>query len=343
MLAPVPMAWLLPSEASYLEGAIYVTSLSPKQVLMYLIESPPSAVCNNVDIVARILSHVSWSTLNSFSRASRSTRLSSQDRGKALVVRALDPFVTHSEITRFAKLLRDRKGLVVGSVARRVFCFNEQWFERIAGQVYNEHDQSSDLNIIVSNTEFEAAIVDLEALGFTDFQDTNVYPHLCFRVLEVLTGTKVIHLASGEEQRLSVTLARAATSALGALLASCWTGQMNAISDARLYSFYPALTRANFSLRSDLKDDDYASGQRSVRLEFDNDDFKIACGKCCPALNRKSFGDEGVAIASWSRDGVHFCDSDSDELLNERCFVWRFTEFCHNPVCDFWSPPVACV
>jgi hypothetical protein len=128
---------------------------------------------------------------------------------------------------------------------------------------------------------------------------------------------------------------------MGALVASCWTGQMNAISETRLYSFYPALTQANFSLRSDLDDDEAETGQASVNLEYDNDGFNIPCGKCCPALNRKTYGDEGVAIVPWSRDGVQFGDPDSDELLNERCYLWRFTEFCHNPSCEFWSPPIS--
>ncbi|KAH6879349.1 hypothetical protein BKA70DRAFT_1447932 [Coprinopsis sp. MPI-PUGE-AT-0042] len=308
---------------------------------MGLLEAPSTAVCNNVDIVARILSHVPWHTLSAFSRANRSSRLSSQERVKSLVTRALDPYVTCGEIQSFTALLRDRRALVVGSVTRRVFCFNQGWYESIPGQLYNEHDRSSDLNIIVPGMEFQSAIQDMEKMGFSSFLDTAVFPHLRLHVLEVVTGTKVVRLASGDEIRLNVTISRAAKAPLAALLASCWTGQINAIADGRVYCFYPGLTLANLSLRSDIKVEDYTTRHHSVIMEYDNDDFKVPCGPCCPALNRKTFGDEGVAIAAWRRDGVHFWDSDSDELLNERCFLWRFTEFCHNPTCEFWSPPTS--
>jgi hypothetical protein len=139
--------------------------------------------------------------------------------------------------------------------------------------------------------------------------------------------------------RLNVTLSRAAKIPLASLLASCWTGQINAIADGRVYSFYPDLTLANLSLRSDIRSEEFTSGHASVVMEDDNDDFNIPCGSCCPALNRKTFGDEGVAIAAWGSDKMEFCVADEDRVLKERCILWRFTEFCHNPTCEFWSPP----
>ncbi|KAH6880558.1 hypothetical protein BKA70DRAFT_1238721 [Coprinopsis sp. MPI-PUGE-AT-0042] len=150
----------------------------------------------------------------------------------------------------------------------------------------------------------------LEELGYTDFQEEQVHEPLRGEVTKIRRGWKTIGINH-------------------VLLSSVWTGQMNCIGPTAAYSFYPRLVTENMSLRTDLHPSwieperpqglvpHWQRGQHSqetVRLITSSADFPCDCAAWCPALNRKTRGDEAVSAAPWRKGSPTFLDPNDHDF-----------------------------
>lgn len=131
-----------------------------------------------------------------------------------------------------------------------------------------------------------------------------------------------------------------------ALLASPYTAQMNLFTASCVYSAFPALVGDAQCMRTDrpfITPEFRHHLYRSFVYKPTNAEWGIPCGAWCPALNRKTRGDKGMASFLWNPKTDYLSRfrpryNDVDWLLSESLLVWRFGS-CTNKYCPNWTPP----
>jgi hypothetical protein len=138
-----------------------------------------------------------------------------------------------------------------------------------------------------------------------------------------------------------VTVTESRKGVMAVVLSSTYTAQMNAISSTTLYCFYPNLANSLYCLQSDLTRNHLNRRVWSpFKYQDTNSDWAEPCGPFCPAVPRKTKGDQGVASFRWNPriDVPPSRDPHTDHLLAEQTLKWRYSKFCRNRGCSLYTP-----
>ncbi|KAJ3520270.1 hypothetical protein NMY22_g12829 [Coprinellus aureogranulatus] len=144
---------------------------------------------------------------------------------------------------------------------------------------------------------------------------------------------------------ISISIARG--SILEVMLAAPHAGQQNMFTSSRFYSAHPKEIGKYESLKTDIP---MASVPRRVPSSFavmaDNMEWPtakgVACGLHCPASQRKTADDKGMASFRYTKRYEHAIPQSrvagTDYLLAQSSLVFRLCIRCRNKDCANYSP-----
>jgi hypothetical protein len=140
---------------------------------------------------------------------------------------------------------------------------------------------------------------------------------------------------------MCVSLAVSTRSPIHVVLSSTLTSQSSFISSTRVYCPYPNLITNKYCLRTNVASP-RAPRRTSAcyKITHSNRSWKKSCGPVCPAIIRKTVGDQGIASFQWNPvplvpESRH---RGTDYLLAASTVCWKFLNKCRNRKCPQYVP-----
>lgn len=145
--------------------------------------------------------------------------------------------------------------------------------------------------------------------------------------------------------QLRLTISESVGNIAVVLLCSPYTAQLNMFTSSCVYSAFPTFVGKARCLKTDrplIVTESRPHPFNSFTYQATNADWGQSCGVWCPALNRKTRGDKGMASFMWNEHTDYSKlnlprHKDVDWLMGQSVLVWRFGS-CLNKHCPNWAP-----
>ncbi|KAF6763370.1 hypothetical protein DFP72DRAFT_1060533 [Ephemerocybe angulata] len=312
------------------ESALSPSNPEPKRYVVYSGYTPPSIprVYRVPELLETILELSDWSSVMTISRTDRFGRRVAQfvirNRIRDLVL----PYVDHDQDKARAFIeMMDRLGAgITGSLVRRLFALNSDWMDAAIGAGYYRFFTCHDINILVPQGKFDLALEWMGSIGYDTVKESiasDPYSAAVKRFVRLAKspspiGDSTFRLASISECRAGI---------MHAVVASPVTGQANLVTSSRVYSFYPNTLNTPYVLRTDWPRIRLPRRASPPYVAIPSNANWKRCGYICPAAQRNTVGDKGVASFAYdpSRDVPTSRFEGTDYLLAEQVVIWRFS------------------
>ncbi|KAF6751214.1 hypothetical protein DFP72DRAFT_1071762 [Ephemerocybe angulata] len=193
-----------------------------------------------------------------------------------------------------------------------------------------------DINIVVPHGKLASAVEWMESYGCDGITPVLLQS----RTAPPCRSASACPSKPGEVFQLA-TISESIVGIAHAVVSSPITGEANLVTSSRVYSFYPNTITTQYVLRTDwirIRTPRRTSSPYTVMPS--NYSWKPLCGNLCPAVQRNTIGDKGVAsfVFDSSRDTPKSRYEDTDYLLAGRVIIWRFGQKCSNLRCPNYTP-----
>ncbi|KAJ3544812.1 hypothetical protein NMY22_g2648 [Coprinellus aureogranulatus] len=296
----------------------------------------PSAfeVFDSPELCQYILIHTDVYTIVAVSRVDKKRREIAQRAFRTLFKASVQPFVLKDDFSSFLDLMKDTGLGITGSALRILLASNStlQIDAFRSGKV--RWFRPDDFNIVVPRGSLQAVIQWFVDHGYDNFHDIVPWDAYKSSVVRIVGAFRRAALG---QRTCHITISESIGNIMHIIFAGPMTSWMNVITFVRVYVGYPTLLINRHALRTDIKG---AAAHRRVTASYiaknDNSEWTGKCGKHCPALPRKSVGDEGIASFTWN----HRAPADpvsrfvgTDYLLAKAVIHWRLCARCQNDKC----------
>ncbi|RXW14192.1 hypothetical protein EST38_g11663 [Candolleomyces aberdarensis] len=165
----------------------------------------------------------------------------------------IGPFIDEDEFDVFLQLLNAIGGGIVGSVARRLLARKSLFMDKAYEYgTEGQYDVSRDLNIAFRKGEMDKAKDCFAALGYTEWEDRTIYGAYKSVLSAFAVGTKRLRSVDGA-RKFTVTLSESNGGLMQVVLSSPFTAQTNLVTATTVYSVFPNLATANYTIKTDNK------------------------------------------------------------------------------------------
>ncbi|PPQ65723.1 hypothetical protein CVT26_000340 [Gymnopilus dilepis] len=215
----------------------------------------------------------------------------SLDRRLRIIVRELlatriragvQRFLPYGHVEDFLNMLDKKGSMIGGSVAQSI----------ITPSFFLDHPPQ-DLNVFVPWYSSDAWVIFFRGLGFILTDET----HIEFRA-----GVESLYVARlpGYDVEITITVS-ASNSALGIVIASPYTCQMNFVTSHHVYCLYPQFTLKGLTIERSLVEPSSHSDQLQLRglKVFDPRSLHGPCDIYCEMEMRQTWTGKGMAMAPW--------------------------------------------
>ncbi|KAJ2911696.1 hypothetical protein MD484_g8717, partial [Candolleomyces efflorescens] len=268
------------------------------------------------ELVVNMLSFCDFPTVMAVARTGTYGRSMARTAVLFRVRAELLPFIPREDFHTFMEMLYDTEGGIVGSVARLMLADNSLFMIQESRSGHTSLNSPFDLNIAVPVRFKTVAQTFFESLRYIGWKKLTLHPAYDDHVSEIW---RAVRPAFQGAPRAKVTISLCVNGIMPVVLAAPLTALANIITSMTVYSVYPMSITQKESLR----------------------DWPKPCGPHCPAKDRRSVGDEGIALFRFNEN---FEEPPSrfegtDYLLAKNVLAWKFSSRCRNVKCPNFTHP----